>query len=221
MNQRGFTVIELLVSLTVIGVIMSLLIGSMVSTRKVTRESELRADAFTSVTRSMDLLRNSVQTMVPDQSARFDSSSLKFSYRKAGETHNVQVEQQGDGFKLNDSAQSGFLFPGSLSFRYLVGQEWLEQLTGNQQPLAVAISAQYPESTVDYELVINVLFASNTPTENTSVENASAENTLIEDPVAEVAVVEDAVVENTVNGLAEAQETEVRTTDLQEVQDVE
>ena len=194
MNQRGFTVIELLVSLTIIGVIMSLLIGSMVSTRKFTRESELRADAFTSVTRSMDVLRNSIQTMIPNQETRLDFDSLKFNYRKSGEIQTLQVEKQDDGFKIHDSGRSVFLFPGNLSFRYLVGEVWLDQLEGNQLPFAVAVSAQYPGSSVDYELVINLLTAPKTP--DLLLPNPALEN-------------------------AEAASEETTTTDEQEVQDVE
>lgn len=158
MNARGFTVIEVLVVLVIVGVVFGLTLQSLSETRHLTRTSDQLADELMVATRIMSLLDQCVPLMNPRDDQRLcRADALHFVYTQNDKDVQVNISRDGDTVVLKLSGRPDLRMPGQMAFRYL-DQEWTDSLDSTIVPRAVAVLIR-PEPVTEnepYEMVINV-----------------------------------------------------------------
>jgi len=141
MNQRGFTILELIVGLLILVVVIGLVTETLLETRSAADRGETMADATRDITQTVRWFSEWTACMSRKGARTLTGDRMIFSITGPRGTVDVTLAPNGSesAWELTMNNRRIYRFPGRISFRYLVEETWRDGVPPDRLPRAVAI----------------------------------------------------------------------------------
>ena len=157
MKSKGFTLLEMLVSIAILGIIISLIWKAYLQTEMMRDTTEAKSDQISAVISAVDMLSAAFQALEPTTVINLDSTLAEFQSYFHGEYGSFQVESAHTDhfrtfirFRSKENSNFERVFPIALTMKYWDGQTWLPSWQRTDIPVAVVFELK-PEPINTYQ----------------------------------------------------------------------
>ncbi len=159
MITRGFTVIEMLVGITLLATILGLSTHAILMTRNTVTESELDVDQVVSVAAFLRETSRWAEGMVPADSMVATSTTLSFECMEGDNRIPVTIGSEENGMVVvRVRSDIRARFKGNVAFRYLVDSIWADMGQSGVVPdaLSVTLIPEAASGDTPWQMIINL-----------------------------------------------------------------
>ncbi len=146
MKSRGFTLLELLMTIAILGVVISLLWRAYLETERMRETALAKTDGITAVIGAAETLTALFRSLQPGDDSVLGSDSAEFSGFLRGAYGRVSIRPDVAGphrtalnYRSEERPDFDTQLQVSVRFRYWNGESWMDSWSGSGLPEAVVI----------------------------------------------------------------------------------
>lgn len=167
MKNRGFTVLEVLVAIMIMGVLSSLTYQAYFRSNRSIKEGERRADQLVASIQFIELVSMELEGLLYDHPAQFKSDKISFKVRNGMVFEDVEVVQSEPDSAHFSRKASGDSQPkmireylGQVGFKFWDGANWLTEWNNENLPVSVCVSVtpegKIPSKMEPFSLTVDI-----------------------------------------------------------------